>query len=185
MIRIIFIRSRLDGLKHRARVWLLIVVVLGLGDSLGRAQSLVTVRVETERGAMVSDVKVLVKKLKSMEDHIVLQTLDVPETETGRYEIERLRKGIYEFLACDKDLLYKPDAYPISLDDNESKKFTLVLGDEKLGKLVIQGVSDGTTVCLRHQATGCEATKQVVNGSIPIRGPGQFYNVVIGECKKE
>jgi hypothetical protein len=176
-MKTVYVPSGLRELRLRTNQWFLITV-LGLSVAVSQAQSSVTVKVEARQGAVVSDVKVLVKNLKSGE------VLDVPETgtRTGKYTIERLKRGSYNFFACDDHLDYAPDSNPIELEENTSKKFTLVLG-EKPGTL-FAGTGAGAKRCVRHRATGCEATKDVdQNGNIPIRGLAEEYDVVgSGAC---
>jgi hypothetical protein len=125
---------------------------------------------------MVSDVKV---KANLLDKHgKVIETLDVPKTDAGKYTTETLRKGSYNFLACDEGMRYEPQlSGEVQLGENDNKKVTLVLGDQRR-QVAISGLATGAKVCLIHKATGCEATREIDNeGNILIRGTEDHYDI--------
>ena len=96
-----------DDLSHRAS-FLFLGAVLGLGIPIARAQSSVTVKVETYHGALISGARVVANRLhlpkKASEKPVVLEALDVPEKKRGTYTADRLVNGDYELFACDDGL---------------------------------------------------------------------------------
>ncbi len=171
------------------------VLVVGLGVPVAHGQSSVSVKVETTRGAMVPDVKVMAKKIEpqprkkdksKVADNAHAEVSEVPETETGKYVIERLKKGKYRFYACDDLLTYEPDFNDVDVGDNDAKKFTLVM-QEQLTTQPVSGATAGSKVCLIHDETGCFAAKMVDRGGkITYRGVQDHYHVEdIQACKKD
>jgi len=176
------VAPRLDGLSRRADFWLL-TAILGLSIPSARAQSSVAMRVETTRGGMVADVKVIAKHLDSKSKEVI-EMLEISEA-AGKYTAERLRKGLYEFIACDRGLKFEPDFNEIRLGENDSKRFTLVLGEQLITQPVV-GISPGNKVCLIHTHTGCEATREIDgHGNIQYRGLQEHYHIEPQVCRKE
>lgn len=178
---------RLYGLRHGAELWLLSAILFA-SVSVARAQSSVTVKVETLHGRVISGAKVsattcpeppnpTTKCFEPPEGKKVIDVLDVPEKETGKYTADRLRKGFYLLFACDATLTYEPaQSERFQLGDNDSKKIpTLVLGDT--GDEVPVSGKVGAKICLIHKVTGCKATKEIdAQGTISIRGDRDHYD---------
>jgi len=166
--------------------------VLGLGIPIARAQSSVTVKVETYHGALISGARVVANRLhlpkKASEKPVVLEALDVPEKKRGTYTADRLVNGDYELFACDDGLNYEPQVTETFRLGDESKKVpTLVLRDEpQVEDPPFPRMAQGTKVCVIHKATGCKVTKTIdVNGNITIRGIWDDYGFEPRACKQD
>jgi hypothetical protein len=192
-MKTLWIVPRLDGLSHRADLWLL-SALLGLGIPVARAQVSVYVNVETFHGAVVSGAKVTATKcldptssaekcLEPPNDKKVIEVLE--EKETGKYSADRLRKGSYVLSACAEDVKYEPEVSdPFQLGDKDKKIPILVLKDG-LKTVSIPGFAKGAQVCVIHRVTGCRAIREVDSkGKITIRGFSEDYEFESQEsCK--
>jgi hypothetical protein len=168
---------------RRADFWLLAALV-GLGMPVARAQSTVALSVETTKGGVVGDVKVVARHFDP-EKKKLIEVIEIPEA-AGSYTAEHLRKGLYEFIACDLGLKFEPDLLEHQVGENDRRRsFTLVLGDQPKTQRV-PGLQPGTDVCLVHGPTGCEATRTIDgDGNIQYRGFSEHYHVEPRVCKKE
>jgi hypothetical protein len=182
--------SRLNLRKCCADLWFLGAVLCLTIPA--QAQSSVTVKVETTKGAMISDVKVMAKHLdpKSTPEsdpnsQMVIDVQEIPQTETAKYATERLRKGKYEFFACDDGLKYEPGYDFIQVGESDNKKMTLVL-EEQLRTQPLVGVAAGSKVCLVHIHTECKATREVDSrGNIQYRGLQEHYHIEPQACTRK
>ena len=174
---------RLGRQSCSADLWFL-GVVLSLTIPTAQAQSSVTVKVETTRGALVSDVKVMAKHLKpestpesDPNSELFFDVQEIPQTETAKYSTERLKKGKYELFACDDGLKYEPGYDSIQVGDGDNKRLTLVLEEQAITH-PYKGGTVGTKVCLVHIHTGCRATREVdSNRNIQYRGLQEHYRI--------
>jgi hypothetical protein len=103
----------------------------------------------------------------------------------GGYTTDRLIAGKYEFLACDDGLTYEPTSQEMTLHENESRRLTLVVGDQRR-PVPVTGVAAGGKVCVKHLLTGCQATREIDSDrKIVLRGLQEDYQVTLGACKSE
>ncbi len=185
------ISSRLDRQGCCTDLWFL-AAMFSLTIPVANAQSSVTVKVETLKGALVSDVRVMAKHLKPKStpesdpnSEMVIDVQEIPQTETAKFTTERLRKGRYEFFACDEGLKYEPGYDFIEVGESDTKNVKLVLEEERRTQ-PLSGVPEGTKVCLVHIHTGCKATREVdSNGNIQYRGFQEHYHIEPQACTKE
>jgi hypothetical protein len=170
----------------------LLSAFLVLGFASAQAQSSVTVKVETYHGAVVSGARVVARLLgpvkRGSKTREVLQVIDVPEKETGRYTADRLSMGEYQLFACDDGMNYEPQISEVfQLGDNDTKKIpTLVLRDEPQleDPPPFSGLPKGAKICVIHKATGCKVTKTIDgHGNITIRGIWEHYGFEPQACK--
>jgi len=152
------------------------------------AQSSVTITVEDTHGKAVPDVKVMGRRVekKGGEETLVGKVLNPSKSEGGKFTIDGLKKEKYKLYACDPDLKHEPDYKEISLGDNESKKFTLVL-QEQLATQPVADMRPGSKVCLVHDETGCSAIRVLdQNGEISYTGVRNHYHLEEPDaCKKD
>jgi len=154
--------------------------VLYLSVPVAVAQSSVAVKVENTRGAAVNDVKVMARRLEKNQEAADSgggQVRNLAKADDRKYTIDGLSKGKYRFYACDEDLTYEPDYKDISLGENESRKFTLVLQEQPASQPV-SDVKAGEKVCLIHDETGCRTLKAVApDGAVKYAGVQNHYHV--------
>jgi len=167
-----------------------LAVLLGTTPALVLAQSQITVKVETANGAMVSNVTVKARLLDP-KSKATVEVVDGRAIGTNTYQVERLRKGLYEFYACDDGLAYEPSvSSEVHLGENDSKTIpTLVLGEQQSREVSFQGINPGTKVCLIHRQTGCQATRTMGkardgSGGLSIRGIQEHFDVSLQACKE-
>jgi|SRR5579864_2297935 len=157
------------------------------------AQSQITVKVESPTGGFVPKVTVMARRIDP-RSKAILQTFIGRAIATNTFLVERLRKGSYEFYACDDTLTYEPAVSDdLALGDNDSKKIpTLVLGDQSK-TVPWEHDPPGTSVCLVHKQTACEAPRVIgqarkkdgsETGSLSIPLFQEHFEVLRQACKQ-